>query len=276
MARTTRAPVNPKRKSRAASADRHELYEQAVQDPPSEVEFVSKTFRKLRGRKPLRIREDFCGTAAFSQQWVRSGKQHEAWGIDLDEETLRWTREKRVCNLSAHQRDRLHLRKADVLNHCAPPVEVAVAFNFSYWTFKTRAELLKYFRHCYKRLAEDGIFFLDVLGGLEIAQADETVTRLKGFTYVWEHASFNPITHDFLCHIHFKFSDGSTISPAFTYDWRLWSLPELRELLKEAGFSKTRVYWEDEDEDGEETGQFSEVASVENQATWWAYLVAQK
>ena len=54
-----------------------------------------------------------------------------------------------------------------------------------------------------------------------------------------------------ICHIHFKFKDGSRIKKAFSYDWRLWTLPEIREVMEEAGFSNTRVYWEDEDEEGE-------------------------
>jgi hypothetical protein len=39
---------------------------------------------------------------------------------------------------------------------------------------------------------------------------------------------------------------------AFVYEWRLWSVPELRDAMDEAGFSKTQVYakladaWDDE------------------------------
>jgi hypothetical protein len=29
-----------------------------------------------------------------------------------------------------------------------------------------------------------------------------------------------------VCHIHFDFEDGSRLERAFSYDWRLWSLPE--------------------------------------------------
>ena len=41
----------------------------------------------------------------------------------------------------------------------------------------------------------------------------------------------NPITHATTCHIHFKFPDGSKLKKAFTYEWRLWTAPEIRELL---------------------------------------------
>ena len=51
-------------------------------------------------------------------------------------------------------------------------------------------------------------------------------------------------------HIHFEFTNGSRLKRAFTYEWRLWTLPEIRELLGEAGFSRSTVYWEDRDADG--------------------------
>jgi hypothetical protein len=62
----------------------------------------------------------------------------------------------------------------------------------------------------------------------------------------------------------------------------LWSLPELKELLEEAGFSKVRIYWEEfeEDEDDEDlmegTGEFFEATEVENQESWQVYIVAEK
>jgi len=45
-------------------ADRHRLYELAVQDAGAEVAFVDRTFRRLRRRPAETLREDFCGTAA--------------------------------------------------------------------------------------------------------------------------------------------------------------------------------------------------------------------
>ena len=41
---------------------RHFLYEQAVQENGREVEFLSTTFKAIRGRDALSFREDFCGT----------------------------------------------------------------------------------------------------------------------------------------------------------------------------------------------------------------------
>ena len=88
--------------------------------------------------------------------------------------------------------------------------------------------------------------------------------------------SSSPSRAGIVCHIHFKFPDGSKIKRAFTYDWRLWTLPELRELLIEAGFAKVRVYWEGDDGDGGGNGEFKEHATGEPDLAWIAYIVAEK
>ena len=59
------------------------------------------------------------------------------------------------------------------------------------------------------------------------------------------------------CNIHFKFPDGSKIKRAFSYTWRLWTAPELRDMLLDAGFRNVTVYWEGEDDNGEGNGEFS-------------------
>ena len=71
---------------------------------------------------------------------------------------------------------------------------------------------------------------------------------MERFTYVWEQKRFNVIDHRLLCHIHFRFRDGTQMKRAFTYDWRLWTMPEVREVLTEAGFARSLVYIEGWDE----------------------------
>ena len=62
---------------------------------------------------------------------------------------------------------------------------------------------------------------------------------------------------------------------AFTYDWRLWTLPEIRELLIDCGFSQTTVYWEGTDpETGEGNGEYSATESGDDDPSWIAYIVA--
>jgi hypothetical protein len=84
------------------------------------------------------------------------------------------------------------------------------------------------------------------------------------------------VTGDILCHIDFRFPDGSKIDKAFSYDWRLWSLPELKELLAEAGFSRTTVWWEGTSKEGGGNGIFTPENRGEADAGWVAYLIAER
>jgi SAM-dependent methyltransferase len=265
-------------KSMAQSADRHKLYELSVQDPADECKFVSKTFRKLRKRPARLLREDFCGTAAVSCEWVKRNKGNSAVGVDLDPEVLAWGREHNLSRLDPDARMRVQLLQEDVCKVRQPqPADVILAMNFSYQIFKTREQLGGYFRSVLQGLAEDGVFFMDVLGGYEVIQETREKTRHKGFTYIWEHAHYNPVSGDLLCHIHYRFPDGSKLKKAFTYDWRLWTLPELQELLAEAGFSRVTVYWEGVDEKtGEGTGVYSPATVGEPDPCWICFIIAEK
>ena len=170
----------------------------------------------------------------------------------------------------------MKLLNDDVRTVVTDPVDILVAFNFSYFYFKTRTEMRDYFARAHASLNPDGLFFLDAFGGSDAFDEQKEKTKHDGFTYVWDQAKFEPVTGRILCHIHFKFPDGSKIKNAFTYDWRLWTLPELRELLTEAGFSKVRVYWEGDDGEGGGNGEFTEHATGEADLAWIAYLVAEK
>ena len=78
-----------KKPSMADTADIHELYEESVQNVPAEVEFVQNTFRQIRGREAHSFREDFCGTASAACQWVRTGDEYTAVGVDIDPDVSR-------------------------------------------------------------------------------------------------------------------------------------------------------------------------------------------
>ena len=118
--------------------------------------------------------------------------------------------------------------------------------------------------------------FLDAFGGPDASDLMKEKTKVDGFTYIWEQAEFEPVTSRILCHIHFKFPDGSKIKRAFTYDWRLWTLPELRELLEEAGFSKSHVYWETLNNKGEPSNNYRIATKGRPDPAWLAYVVALK
>ena len=131
-------------------------------------------------------------------------------------------------------------------------------------------------------LIDDGIFFLDCYGGWESQEVMEEEREIEvdgqenAFTYVWDQSYYNPINSACVNHIHFRFNDGSKMEKAFTYEWRLWQLAELVELLNEAGFSNVDTLWEDEDEDGEELGTHSVLTEIENQPGWLCYIVAER
>ena len=261
---------------KAETADRHELYEQSVQNVEDEVEFLQQTFREIRGRDPELLREDFCGTANAACQWIRVNARHRAVGVDIDEAVIDWGRQRHVAGLTAEQQERLTILNTDVLTARTEPSDLTVAFNFSYWIFKTRDLVRRYFRAVRDHLKDDGLFFLDAFGGSEAYDEMSEKTRLDGFTYIWDQASFDPVSADFVCHIHFRFPDGSRLEKAFSYDWRLWTLPEIRELLAEAGFSKSTVYWEEDTDDDEEEGDYMPVERGVADPAWIAYVVAEK
>jgi SAM-dependent methyltransferase len=271
--------ANAKKKQAGTMAERadiHDLYERSVQAVDVEVEFLQDTFRALRGRTPDSFREDFCGTASAACEWVRTGTHRHAIGVDLDAGVLDWGRRNRVARLPETARARVKLLNDDVRKVVTDPVDIVGAFNFSYYCFKTRDELRHYFSRAHAALNPDGVLFLDAFGGPDASDLQKEKTKHDGFTYVWDQSVFEPVTSRLVCHIHFKFPDGSKIKKAFTYDWRLWTLPELRELLEEAGFRKVRVYWEGDDGDGGGNGEFTEHATGESDLAWIAYLVAEK
>jgi cyclopropane fatty-acyl-phospholipid synthase-like methyltransferase len=281
MAHTKKHRFNKHQKSNTAKtmadkADINVLYEQSVQCVESEIDFVDETFQKLRGRKAEVLREDFCGTANTSCEWIRRRKTNKAIAVDLNEEVLAWGQEHKVGKLTAEQTKRITLVNDNVLSVDTGKVDIALAMNFSYWIFEDRPTMIQYFKKIHDSLFDDGILFLDAFGGYEAYQEMKERTEHDKFTYIWDQASYNPVTGHCICHIHFKFKDGSKINKAFTYEWRLWSLPELTEMLTEAGF-KAAVHWEGTDEDTDEgNGIFTATSTGEADAGWIAYIVAEK
>ena len=92
---------------------------------------------------------------------------------------------------------------------------------------------------------------------------------------MWEQRSFDAVQSWGENYIHFEFPDGSALHNAFQYGWRIRSLPELRETLADAGFSRTEVYMEGTDrETGEGNDVFSKRERFEADPAWVAYLVA--
>ena len=56
----------------------------------------------------------------------------------------------------------------------------------------------------------------------------------------------------------------------------MWGIAEIRDVLDDAGFSKTYVYWEGTDSDGEGNGEFTLTEEGEECESWVAYIVGAK
>jgi SAM-dependent methyltransferase len=278
---------NRKLRLTAATADPHVLYENSVQGVESQLDMLERIFHKKRGRPMRTFREDFCGSAQLSVAWVGRSPEHRAWGVDIDEDTLDWCRAHHLSRLG-EAATRVTLVHEDVCTATLPPVDVCCAFNFSFNIFKQRSRLLAYFRAVRNGLHDDGLFFIDEFGGptshtnvVEKRKVKDGATPdgrpLETYTYVWEQKKYNPITHDVICHIHFHFQDGTRIRKAFTYPWRLWTLPELTDLLIEAGFQDTGIYLQGwDDRSNEPDGRFRRRTTLDDWDSWYGYIAALK
>jgi SAM-dependent methyltransferase len=273
-----KAPKAKKPALTARNADRHVLYQRAVQAPEIDVRFYSRWFLKYT-KRPLRVlREDFCGTALMACHHVKLNPENRAIGVDLDWPTLAWGRTHNVEPLlNTEQQSRLLLLQKNVLEVNSPKADAILALNFSYSVFKTRKLLGEYIKNCYDSLKPGGILFLDAWGGPDVMQEKTDKTKRGDFTYLWEQRSYDPITHDITCAIHFAFKDGSRMRDAFLYEWRLWTLAELRELFEEAGFLDTHVLWEGTDtKTGGGNGVFRRKDRGDMDEAWISIVVGRK
>ena len=265
-----------KKRRTAANSDKYDLYELSVQEPEADCDVVEQVWKEIRGRKPVHMREDFCATAITAIEWVKRGGRNTAVAIDLDPTVLELAGERIKARLKPAQRKRIELIEANVLTVEIEPVDCILATNFSYYIFKTRQRMKKYFKRVHKALVGDGLFILDAYGGSDSFLEMEESRECDGFDFIWDQKHYNPITGDVINHIHFDFPNGSKMKSAFVYEWRLWTIPELREMLKESGFQGVTVYWEGTDKDGEGNGEWSPSKVGEACEGWVAYLVAEK
>jgi len=249
------------------------MYQESVQCVEAEIDFVEATYKKIRGNNARFLREDFSGTGQTAAEWVSRNKNNKAWAVDLDGEVLKWG----INNVLPNVSDSLSLTyiKADVRKSNIAQMDIVLAMNFSYFLFMQRDVLREYFVTVKNSLEDTGVFFLDAFGGYEAAKELTEERECDGFTYIWDQHSFNPINSEMQCYIHFKTDDGTEYERAFSYYWRLWTLPELQELLLEAGFSQVDVYWEGTDEkSGEGDGDFKASKIGTADAGWVCYIVA--
>ncbi|KAJ2162140.1 hypothetical protein GGF46_000882 [Coemansia sp. RSA 552] len=297
-------------KTMAETADKHQLYVQAVQNPRREVRNLDVIFRTLsarylgRRRNALVLREDFCGTAALCAEWVRgsSVRGRSAWGVDIDPEVIGYARKHTVGeDGEVSGGGPVHLVCGDVLDvgcDAVPSADLVVAFNFSVCYFSRRCDLVRYLRHSLGNLGESGLFFCDIFGGVEATQSQVSrVRNLGSFKYLFRQYGYDLSTNTVQLALSFKMKDGSMLKNCFTYKFRVYSLCEIREAMVEAGFGSVSIWIsakpggsnadsddsdegnasDDSDNDSSGSGAFVELTStMEMPRSFNAYVVGVK
>jgi hypothetical protein len=260
--------------------NKHELYELSVQSPDTHAAWFDQIYSNTFKKKALHLREDFCGTFQLSCEWVKLRTKNTALGLDLDPEPISYGMNHHFSKMTSHQKKRLKVAQQDVLSPTRSKSDLIVGCNFSFCIFKKRDQLLKYFKSAHASLNSKGMLLLEIAGGPGMIapmreKKEVKRSRKEKFTYIWHQKSFDPITNNAHYSIHFKLGNGKTLKDQFTYDWRLWSIPELRETLQDAGFKETMIYWETEHE-GEGTDEYVPTEKGDNSYAWVAYVLGIK
>ena len=278
--------------------DTLELYRWAVQDPETHAIVLRTMYEQLRpGRHPVVLREDFAGTSAESVAWVLLQPGGRAVAVDLDEPTLEWAH-RRAVRLLGPLAARIAFVPGDVRSVGPPGVSTAdiiSVLNYSILYQREPGELHSYLRHAIECLAPDGILVLNLFGGAPAVQPGITrhqvtpLSRLSteapipAFEYLWEVRSFDHTSQRLDCCIHFVVPDASApggsreVRDAFTYDWRLWSVPEIVGACIQAGFSSAQLWRHTYDPSKGAAGVFLgpvEPDSLPVTEKWSAYIVA--
>ncbi|XP_031286011.1 uncharacterized protein LOC116144708 [Pistacia vera] len=164
--------------------------------------------------------------------------------------------------------------------------DIVCAFNYSCCCLHKRADLVLYFKHALGALSKKGgIFVMDLYGGTSSEQKLRLQRRFANFTYVWEQAEFDIVERKTRISLHFHLQkQQKKLRHAFSYSWRLWSLPEIKDCLEEAGFQSVH-FWLREMPDTQENrstegfgvaqdAKYEEVRSFQQKDAWNAYIVA--
>jgi SAM-dependent methyltransferase len=275
----TRRNTNQK-KSKSKFFDKYDFYVNSVQSADHDASLIWRMFKDAndsRRMKNITIREDFCGTGALCFEWVKLGPSHRAVGVDIDASALSWGRRYYGARTNAEASSRVSLVCDDVMSYNLTKPDVICALNFSFYFMKDRCDLLRYFKRCRKDLRTNGLLVLDAFGGPAYlgAHSDRRRNSEKKFSFWWEVESFDAISHNIKTHLHFK-PDGQKLRKrVFSYDWRLWTLPELTDVLRQAGFTKIEYWAEGLNSRGDGNGRFGKIKSEKNCETWVTYVTAR-
>ena len=242
---------------------RFHLYELCVQSPAD----MTRLLRAVHAGSPTVLGEDFCSTAATSRHWCDTIGGGKAIAVDHDPEVFALCRDHPGIT-TVH---------ADV-RECAEPVDVLFAGNFSIGYMHRRDDAIAYLRHARSRLNPGGVFLCDTYGGesafirgrleREVPVPEGSPVPGTHVLYTWEQRDADPLSARVLDVLHFRLFDSDEViadlPDAFTYDWRLWSPPELHDMMREAGFSRVDVYGQLPDAEDDEGNVYTEPVSGED------------
>jgi SAM-dependent methyltransferase len=181
--------------SLAEQADRHALYQQAVNAPATHIDFIRKVYRSMRKREPRVLKEDFCGTALMAATWAQRSPHNRAIGVDLDPDALAWGQRHNLELRGPALARRVALVHADVLEDSSHRADIVCALNFSHNLLLARHQLLAYLANARRSLLPGGLFLLDCIGGTEAIIDFSEERRCHDFTYIWSQRGFNPLDH---------------------------------------------------------------------------------
>ena len=225
--------------------DTLDLYELCVTEPSRLIPFLVAA----HGGKPLVLREDFCGSGTLARAWAASHRSRRSVAVDLDPGVLvRAARASRVTPLV------IDAKAARARAH------IIAATNFPLGYQHDRPALLRYLRNVHRSLLPGGIFVGDMYGGRDAFTPGKIVQLLRApeqrpwngelVEYTFEQRAADQASGLVLDTLSFRVWSGPSARgkadahypDAFVYHWRLWSMPELQDALREAGFREIKVH----------------------------------
>jgi len=266
----------------------YDFYELCVTEPTRVIPFLLAA----HAHNPRTLREDFSGSAALARAWAASHATRRAIAVDLDPAPLKRARARRVRTIEAD------------CETCTARADIIAATNFPIGYHHTRRDLLRYLKSARASLNRRGILVFDLYGGRDAFTPGKIIQLLRApkqkpwsgelIEYTFEQREANPLTARVTDALHFKAWPARTKMPtrpgakqpdptinipnAFTYDWRLWSIPELHDALTEAGFTTIDVHSRLGDAiDNEGRVLLNPASSADDlDENWVVYVVARK
>lgn len=259
-------------------SDRHELYELCVTNPGPLARFL----RTVHGGRGGILREDFAGSGSLARAWAR--EHGPAIAVDRERVPLEHCKRQLAASPPEHP---VTVIRSDVLR-CHFPADIIAATNFPLGYMHTRRALLAYLRHARKCLRTGGVLVADMYGGEDAFTSLKSSRIVRGksgerIEYIWEQCTASAHRGRVSNAMHFAITAKGSRSPvvvpnAFTYDWRLWGLPELTDACLDAGFRRVEVYdrlGDAIDQDGKLYAKpLGESDSLDD--NWVVYVVARR